>query len=288
MQRAVVYPLSCLACGCILLRHCQQLSTSAPQGDRYIDAWILDKRLSKVPGKPISDKPFYLRTGTHPSLSCGPGSNDGCLNEIPLDTDGSAAANRSKPIIRTADKLKNIYATTPKKGGFGMPWKDRTLGAPPVYYMDGYEGGRQKEKEMRSQAKAISKPFVSRGRTGRSFTPDPQIYARPPITAPETSKPRQSVSAGSASSSSKDRPNTPAWRPSSPPKKGAAYCILSTVGRDHVPDPVREAQHHANTKASSAAFRPVSGSRARLSMWSPNPYSTDPRPAPDIDFTLFR
>lgn len=78
--------------------------------------------------------------------SCGPGSNDGCLNEIPLDTDGSAAANRSKPIIRTADKLKNIYATTPKKGGFGMPWKDRTLGAPPVYYMDGYEGGRQKEK----------------------------------------------------------------------------------------------------------------------------------------------
>jgi hypothetical protein len=30
--------------------------------------------------------------------------------------------------------------------GFGRPWKDRTLGKPPVYYPDVYDGGRLKEK----------------------------------------------------------------------------------------------------------------------------------------------
>jgi hypothetical protein len=33
------------------------------QGDRYIDAWILDKRLCKKPGKALSDKRFHLRVG---------------------------------------------------------------------------------------------------------------------------------------------------------------------------------------------------------------------------------
>lgn len=33
------------------------------QGDRYIDAWILDERLSKKPGKALSDKPFRCRVG---------------------------------------------------------------------------------------------------------------------------------------------------------------------------------------------------------------------------------
>ena len=62
------------------------------------------------------------------------------------DTDGSSAALRSNPPRRPADKLRNIYTTAPKKGGFGMPWKDMTLGEPPKYYSDVYEGGREKEK----------------------------------------------------------------------------------------------------------------------------------------------
>jgi hypothetical protein len=33
------------------------------QGDRYIDAWILDKRLNKKPGTPLSNKPFHCRVG---------------------------------------------------------------------------------------------------------------------------------------------------------------------------------------------------------------------------------
>jgi hypothetical protein len=45
-------------------------------------------------------------------------------------------------------------------------------------------------------------------------------------------------------------------------------------------------QYHAKEHAAVKPFRPVSGSKARLSMWSPNPYTTDPRPAPNIDFTI--
>lgn len=36
---------------------------AAAQGDRYIDAWILDKRLAKKPGTPLSNKPFHCRVG---------------------------------------------------------------------------------------------------------------------------------------------------------------------------------------------------------------------------------
>jgi hypothetical protein len=38
------------------------------QGDRYIDAWILDKRLARIPGKNVSDKPFYRSTATKASI----------------------------------------------------------------------------------------------------------------------------------------------------------------------------------------------------------------------------
>lgn len=81
-----------------------------------------------------------------PSCSCGPGSNDGCLSGVPYDTDGSSAALRSNPPKRAADRLKNIYTTAPKKGGYGQPWQSMTLGEPPKYYSDIYDGGREREK----------------------------------------------------------------------------------------------------------------------------------------------
>lgn len=65
---------------------------------------------------------------------------------MPFDTDGSAAALRSNPPRRPADKLRNIYTSAPKRGGYGMPWKDMTLGEPPKYYMDVYQGGKEREK----------------------------------------------------------------------------------------------------------------------------------------------
>jgi hypothetical protein len=79
--------------------------------------------------------------------SCGPGSNDGVISkEMPYDTDGSAAALRSNPPRRPADKLRNIYTSAPKTGGYGMPWRDMSLGEPPKYYVDVYDGGREREK----------------------------------------------------------------------------------------------------------------------------------------------
>jgi hypothetical protein len=74
---------------------------------------------------------------------------------MPYDTDGSAAALRSNPPRRPADKLRNTYTSAPKTGGYGMPWRDMSLGEPPKYYMDVYDGGREREK-VRQQPVAAS------------------------------------------------------------------------------------------------------------------------------------
>jgi len=46
------------------------------------------------------------------------------------------------------------------------------------------------------------------------------------------------------------------------------------------------AQYHAEQQHVQP-FRPVGSCHQRLSMRDINPNTTDPRPAPDIDFTLF-
>eukprot|EP00882_Tetradesmus_deserticola_P030575 GHRQ01034402.1.p1 GENE.GHRQ01034402.1~~GHRQ01034402.1.p1 ORF type:complete len:153 (-),score=50.41 GHRQ01034402.1:18-476(-) len=92
---------------------------------------------------------------------CGPGSNDGIISkDMPFDTDGSAAALRSNAPRRPADKLRNMYTSAPKKGGYGMPWRDMSLGEPPKYYMDVYEGGREREK-VRQRASTATAASVS-------------------------------------------------------------------------------------------------------------------------------
>jgi hypothetical protein len=67
-------------------------------------------------------------------------------------------------------------------------------------------------------------------------------------------------------------------------KKAAWQCLVRTCNAQ--PMLAVHMQYHAKEHAAVKPFRPVSGSKARLSMWSPNPYTTDPRPAPDIDFTI--
>lgn len=79
--------------------------------------------------------------------SYGAGTNDGCISkDMPYDTDGLTAARLSSPPKRPADRLRNIYTSAPKTGGYGMPWKDMSIGEPPKYYMDVYDGGREIEK----------------------------------------------------------------------------------------------------------------------------------------------
>ncbi|KAF8072579.1 hypothetical protein HT031_000239 [Scenedesmus sp. PABB004] len=252
-------------------------------GDRYVDAWILDKRLSRAAlrGQPVSSQPFFRRVGGAGSVSCGPGSGDGCLARPALDTDGSAAAARSAHPRRPADGRRNIYTAGPKTGGPGRPWRDMTLGEPPTHYADGYEGGRARERELRVAEKAAlpGRAFVSAASPARAFAPDAQIYSRPPP---------QGGSGGTAggrraASAPRERAGPAPWRPSSPPKRGAPTCAPYA----YVPDPVREAKFQAGRGGGAARpFRPASGSKARLSMWAPNPYATDPRPPPDIDFTI--
>ncbi|GBF98846.1 hypothetical protein Rsub_11450 [Raphidocelis subcapitata] len=254
---------------------------SLGEGAPYTDAWILEKRLARAAGKPVSDKAFVTLVKTHGGISCGPGSADGCLNPVPFDTDGSAAAKKSAPPRRPADKLKNIYTAGPKTGGFGRPWKDRSLGEPPAYYPDVYDGGRLKEKEMAAKAKEAAKekpmrPFVSAGSPRRVFAPD-AFLAPLAGDAPAAGKGGAAEGRGSA-----PRP----WRSGGPPKQGAAFCVFSNVGRDFVPDPVPEAKFHRKV-AVEKPFRPVGSCHNRLSMRDINPYSVAPRPAPDVDFTLF-
>jgi hypothetical protein len=52
---------------------CPCRSRSLGEGAPYIDAWILDKRLSRIPGKPVSDKPFATLVGTRGNIRRAPG-----------------------------------------------------------------------------------------------------------------------------------------------------------------------------------------------------------------------
>eukprot|EP00879_Flechtneria_rotunda_P032847 GHRR01036242.1.p1 GENE.GHRR01036242.1~~GHRR01036242.1.p1 ORF type:complete len:139 (-),score=35.04 GHRR01036242.1:228-644(-) len=124
--------------------------------------------------KPSVCSTYVARGGSSAdcACSCGPGSTDGCLSkQIPFDTDGSAAAIKSSPPKRAADKLKNMNTTFPKAGGCGQPWKDRTLGEVPKYHPDTYEGYREKEK--------VSKPFLHVTDAGTAACFGPGCHAQP-------------------------------------------------------------------------------------------------------------
>lgn len=125
---------------------------------------------------------------------------------------------------------KNLYTNPGKNGGMGYSHKDRTIGGnPPEYVPDTYQHGRQLGKELRRQARArIPKAFNSSPNRGSGlFNPNP--YNDPPGPDKAPVKKPNSVS-------------KKAFVPSNPPKKGAAYEAISKVGRDYVPEPIREAE----------------------------------------------
>ena len=51
-------------------------SRSLGEGAPYVDAWILDNRLSRIPGKPVSNKPFTTLVGRRGDIRWGGGSSD--------------------------------------------------------------------------------------------------------------------------------------------------------------------------------------------------------------------
>ena len=57
--------------------------------------------------------------------SAFPGARDGCIGDVPLDTDGSAAATAGKQHTEETGAKKKIYASPPKSGGCGYSLKVR-------------------------------------------------------------------------------------------------------------------------------------------------------------------
>lgn len=238
-------------------------------GDLYRDPSQIEKLVNCRPaGQPAGQKPFVPPNNTKKSACAG--SADGCLGPVYLDTEPPPSSRALvRPSTTPADGKRKIYTSPTKKGGFGFPLQARTLGVVEGYVPDPYQPGRIIERELRRSARAkFGKAFISAGIVRHGYWDDKGLYGPP---GPTYNK--------------QQRAQAPLWRPSSPPKKGAAYCAISKVGRDYIPDPVPAPEFQSNQKG-QAVFRPPSGPKARLSMWAVNKYTRDARAPPDLDFTL--
>jgi hypothetical protein len=125
---------------------------------------------------------------------------------------------------------KNLYTNPARKGGMGSSTKDRTIGQnPPEYMPDTYQHGRELGRELRKAARArIPKPFNSSPNKGNGyFNENPFKESSGPNYITKKDPPRKNI-----------KP----FVPSNPPKSGAAYSALSPIGRDYMPNPVREAE----------------------------------------------
>lgn len=240
-------------------------------GDTYLDAREVEKKLTKqLGGENVSTKAFVP---VNPAAkSTGAGSLFGTFGpqESLVDLDASASAHRPKQTTM-ADRKRNLYVNPPKKGSYGYPVSDRTIGQTKLAYIpDTYAYGRTLERQMKKDARAkINKPFVGMGRTGRGIEPAPFLSSPGPDTRP-----------GKASTA-----NTgPRWKPANPATKGKGdYGCINKL--EYVPNPEKPTQRR-DPSEKSKMFKPVGNGHTRLSMWAPNPYACDARPPPDNDFTL--
>jgi hypothetical protein len=55
---------------------------SLGEGAPYTDAWILDKRLARAAGKPVSEKPFVTLVKTHGGIRCVRGQQCSGLSTV--------------------------------------------------------------------------------------------------------------------------------------------------------------------------------------------------------------
>jgi hypothetical protein len=133
----------------------------------------------------------------------------------------------------------------------GYSYKDRTIGQnPPSHMPDTYQHGRILGKELRRKAREkIVKPFNSSPHTGSGLKPP----------GPDTIDCKEKAF----------RPKKP-FIPSNPSKKGAAYELLSKVGRDYTPDPAKPVevsfsaqQSHNPTIPTALALSPTSAHTQR-------------------------
>ncbi|KAG2448685.1 hypothetical protein HYH02_006042 [Chlamydomonas schloesseri] len=257
----------------------KKLPIGTVPGDRYVDPINISNMLdSRGKGPFISDKPFRP---TQPSARSGRAKGHaygtfGPANTL-YDTDASLGRNSGRPITAPANKLRQIYTSTPKKGGMGFPDQSRLMGGTAYTHVpDEYNRARIVEKSMKVEARArIVRPFMGGSRANGCFSSDAELYASPPPGGQHTRA--RSASVG-----------RPAWRPNSPAAKGRYYGTLGTPNH-YIPNPEPDTKAQRLLRPDGAAvkpFMPVSAGHKRLSMWSVNPYEREARPARDITAEL--
>mmetsp|Transcript_4427 Transcript_4427/g.7340 ORF Transcript_4427/g.7340 Transcript_4427/m.7340 type:complete len:306 (-) Transcript_4427:957-1874(-) len=238
------------------------------RGDVYLDPYLVNKALS-TPSATIHPKAFVPVGGTkNPS---GAGSMYGVFGAAAelLDTDASQAKG-GKP-TSAADKKRNIYCSPARRGTYGFPIQDRTIGGTHYDFIpDEYCRGRILEKDMKKEARAkFGKAFVSTGRTGQGIVP---------ILPAPTHGPDRRLDSRSGSAPIAGRKP---WKASNPPPTGPSG-VLAPIKYIACPSVETKAKSGSATKA----FKPVGGGHSRLSMWAPNPFAYKARDPPDNSLSL--
>ncbi|GAX83263.1 hypothetical protein CEUSTIGMA_g10689.t1 [Chlamydomonas eustigma] len=208
-------------------------------GDVYHDQLQVERIIQKKLGmKSIVDKPF-MPSNVTPKL-CGSGSMYGYITPPILDTDpGGGAALLERQAWRDAGGKRKIYAVPAKKGSYGYPLQDRTLGQTKFEYVaDTYDYGRVLDRRLKAESRArFIKPFVATGVTGRGITPISS--SQPPANGPASLDSPSGKRGGSAPSSQQGNPmmHSRSWKPSNPAAKGRGFGTISSI--PYIPNPSR-------------------------------------------------
>jgi len=196
---------------------------SLHENDNYTDKWIIDKRMARDAGPPTMGRPAF-KPSNPSGKPAGAGSLYGTIGKVPLVTKSMAGAGDIyPPPDPTLKGKKNLYTSPAKKGGFGFPTSERTIGGKvPEYMKDDYEPGLQLTRTARQEArKRIPKAFNSGGRCRDYFDTSLHKY-------------KEEGYVGAQRRREEGAPKKP-FRPTNPGPKGR-FAVLSKVGRNYVPE----------------------------------------------------
>mmetsp|Transcript_23167 Transcript_23167/g.68867 ORF Transcript_23167/g.68867 Transcript_23167/m.68867 type:complete len:317 (-) Transcript_23167:489-1439(-) len=238
-------------------------------GDTYLDPHMVDRALTRAMGQPISDKPF--KPAAVPPKPPHAGSTVGMIGDPMLDTCPTMRAQTSANV--KAESKRNLYVNPPKKGTYGFPDHDRTIGGTKLVYIpDMYAPAAALTRKMRAEARArFVKPFCASGRTGSGIVPTVNYMGG------AGERRQRPMTTGSLRH---DKP----WRSAPPTVKGKGDygCINKTVYIPQMSTPP------ARKELDKKPFHPPSCNHSRLSMWSVNKYAYEARPPVDNDMSLLK
>ncbi|KAJ9515690.1 hypothetical protein QJQ45_002669 [Haematococcus lacustris] len=220
----------------------------------------------------VSQLAYLLQLRWPPMRSrCGSGSLHGIFGPASgqLDTDASLGSRSpNKLLTASLDGKRSIYVNPSKKGTYGYPLQDRSIGQTRYDFIpDEYMRGRILDREMKREARAkVPKPFLATSVTNKS-----------PLTVAAIGPATKLAARGGSAPSDNRKP----WKASNPAPRGRGYGALSAI--EYIAAPPQMPLFH---KEAVKPFRPGGGPYSRLSMWPINPFQYAPRPAPSNEFTL--